>query len=271
MKCFSLICLNDSNIFDEIVVHLQRMINLEKLILYLVIVYNNTFIDGKMLEKTILNHLPHIRQFSFNIHSTFSLHDDTPRLTNEDIQRTFTNFKENNVTSSIDYFAKGRMGQCHFYSHPYTLMHYYEITNNFPGGLFNSVTRIRLSDERPFEHDFFLRIAQSFPFLRHFALSNSEAQKHKEDSVSSNDENEHWPIVEYPNLTSLFLSQIHDDYAEQFLFDRKTSFFNEISLFIHHDVFQRVTLNSTREATRKNCSKIQHLRLDHSVDLSQYC
>lgn len=246
------------------------MINLEKLILDLFIVYNETFVDGKYLQTNVINHLPQLRQFLFNIHSKFSLTDHPAVLSNEDIQQTFTHSIYQKIISSIDYFPKDRTGQCHMYSHPYRSIHFNDITNHFPGGLFNCVRDITLFDERPFEHEFFMRIALAFPFLQQMSVTNFQAQKYKEDPVS-NDENEHFPMIEYRNLLYLDLSRIHDDYAEQFLFDRKTSFFNDIFLRIHRSVIERVTLNFTRDATRNNSSKIKLLCLDDSIDLSQFC
>ncbi|CAF1050282.1 unnamed protein product [Rotaria sp. Silwood1] len=46
--------------------------------------------------------------------------------------------------------------QCHFYSCPYTLRYYHNITNSFQGGLFKCVCEVSLFDERPFEHEFFI-------------------------------------------------------------------------------------------------------------------
>jgi hypothetical protein len=246
------------------------MINLEKLILYLVITWDETFIDGTYLKKNIINHLPLLREFMFNIHSKFSLYDHIPVLSNEDIQCTFTDFKDYKVISNIDYFPTDRTGQCHIYSYPYTLTHYNDITNNFPGGLFNYVQVVTLFDERPFEHDFFMRIAQAFPFLKDLTITNSEPQKYKEYS-NSNDENQHFPIIEYPHLIYLKFFQIHDDYAEQFLLDTKTCFLNDIYLSIRNDVLQRVTENLTRDATQNNYSKVKTLHLDNVVDLSKFC
>ncbi len=45
---------------------------------------------------------------------------------------------------------KAGYGQCHIYSCPYTLTHYDDITNHFPGELFNTVQEIKLFDERCF-------------------------------------------------------------------------------------------------------------------------
>ncbi|CAF1321536.1 unnamed protein product [Rotaria sordida] len=271
LKCFSLICFNDSDIYDEAIVpHLHRMINLEKLLLYLVISCNRTFIDGNNLKKNIINHLPLLRQFIFNIHTTFSFDNEMHFLSNEDIQDTFTDFKDYEIISSVDYFPNDRSGQSHIYTYPYTLRHYNNITNNFPRRLFNYVQEVTLFDERPFEHEFFMRLVQAFPFLKNLTITNTEPQKYKQYS-NSNDENQDFPIIKYPHLIYLNLFEIHDDYAEQFLFDTKTCFLNDIRLLIDDDVIQRVTQNFTRDATRNNYSKVKTVYRYQSVDLSKYC
>ncbi|CAF4588253.1 unnamed protein product, partial [Rotaria sp. Silwood2] len=61
--------------------------------------------------------------------------------------------------------------------------------------LHNSVS---LHDERPFEHEFFLRIAQSFPFMKELTLINKKPQKNK-----LNNENQDLLIIKYPHLTKL--------------------------------------------------------------------
>ena len=60
------------------------MINLEKLFLYLVIICDRTFIDENNLKKNILNHLPLLCQFEFDIHSKFLLDNEMHFLSNED-------------------------------------------------------------------------------------------------------------------------------------------------------------------------------------------
>ncbi len=85
---------------------------------------------------------------------------------NEDIQHTFKNFKHTQIISSSNYFQeKYSYSRCRIYSCPYKLKYYDDITNNFSGGLFKSVSEVELHGNHPFEHEFFLRIAQSFPLL----------------------------------------------------------------------------------------------------------
>ncbi|CAF4160796.1 unnamed protein product, partial [Rotaria sordida] len=166
LKCFSLISNNETYVYDEVVVpNLRRMSNLEKLSLHLVIECKVRFIDGTNLKKNIIIHMPNLNEFTFNIRSIISINDHTHLLSNEYIQRTLTNLTDHQVISCVDYFSSNKTGQCHFYTYPHTMLHYDNITNNFPGGLFKHVRSATLFDECPFEHTFFIRIAQAFPFL----------------------------------------------------------------------------------------------------------
>ena len=59
--------------YDELIVPLlHRMLNLEKLSLYLVTSVRKTFIDGNDLKKNIINHMPRLNKFTFNIRSSHS-------------------------------------------------------------------------------------------------------------------------------------------------------------------------------------------------------
>jgi len=138
------------------------MPNLENLSLYFVNCHE-LIIDGDKLENNIINHMTRLKKFP----------------SNEDIQYTFRNFKNNQIISCVDYFPDANDFHCHFYSYvyPYTLTYYDNITNNFPGGLFKCVRKVSLFDERPFEHEFFLQIAQSFPFMEKFILKNRKPQR----------------------------------------------------------------------------------------------
>ncbi|CAF4449238.1 unnamed protein product, partial [Rotaria sp. Silwood2] len=201
LKCFSLYCDVDTSFYDELIVPLlHRMLNLENLHLYL-IVCQRTFIDGNNLKRNILNHMPQLNKFTFNIHSSIRLHNQINLLSNEDIQYTFNGFQNNQIISCVDYFSKVQRGQCHIYSYPYEWKEYHKITNNFPGGIFKYIREISLFDERPFEHEFFFQISQSFPFMKKLDVINKKPQK---DKQSRNlDHNQHLSIIEYPHLSQL--------------------------------------------------------------------
>ncbi|CAF4009601.1 unnamed protein product [Rotaria sp. Silwood1] len=141
--------------YDELIVPLlQRMVNLEKLILNFAANCQKTFIDGNNLKKNIISHMSRLNIFTFNIRSKIYFYDQMHLLSNEDIKNTLTNLG-------------------------YSLIYYDNITNNFSGGLFKYVRRVSLFDDRPFEHEFFIRIAQAFPFLKQLTVNNLTPQNRK--------------------------------------------------------------------------------------------
>jgi hypothetical protein len=82
------------------------MFNLEKLDLYLAICCKNGLIDGNSLKKNIINHMPKLNKFTFNIRSTVRLDNQINLLSNEDIQYTFNDFRNNQIISWVDYFSE---------------------------------------------------------------------------------------------------------------------------------------------------------------------
>ncbi|CAF4727365.1 unnamed protein product, partial [Rotaria sp. Silwood2] len=142
------------------------MLNLEELTLYIDVSSFKIFIDGNNLKENIINHLSRLNKFLFNILSIMHLHMKPYLPTNEEIENTFSNFTGNKIISSVEYFPIRQSGQCRIYTYPFTINNYARISNNFSGGLFKYVHEISLFDEHHFEHEFFIRIAQSFPFLK---------------------------------------------------------------------------------------------------------
>lgn len=263
-------CISQTLVYDEVIVpHLQRMNNLEKLSLYFVTYCHGTFIDGNNLKKNIINYMSRLNQFIFNIRSMISLTGLMYFPSNEDIHRTFTNFKDYQVITCVDYFPEVGYGQCHIYSCPYTLTHYDNITNHFPDGLFNNVQKVELFDERPFEHEFFIRISKAFPFLKYIIIHNLEAQ-HFKQKQQSDDNTQKSSVIEYSHLITLHLLPVHDDYVEQFLFDTNTYLSNYIQLKADYEQLKRVTQNFTKDTTRNNCSKIKRLFLHDFLQLPKH-
>ncbi|CAF3279690.1 unnamed protein product [Rotaria sp. Silwood2] len=270
LKDFSLYCNDETSGYHELIVPLlHRMLNLEKLGLYFLVYGANTFVDGNDLKKNIVNKMARLNKFQFNIRSTIRLNNEINLPSNEDIQHTFKDFQDNHVISCVDYFSGTEQGQCHIYSYPYTLEHYENITNNFPGGLFKCVSVISLFDERPFEHEFFLRIQKSFPFLKKLTLINMKPQCDKQ-CRKSEDENQNLPIIEYPHLTMLNLIEAHEDYLEQFLLHTITCLSNNVCLLVLYQVLRRVTQKFTRNTTRINCAKLRSLSLQGKYRIPKY-
>ncbi|CAF0753505.1 unnamed protein product [Rotaria sordida] len=119
-----------------------------------------TLVDGNDLKINIINHMPRLNEFTFNIRSFILYQNQIDQLSNEDMQHTFKDYTDNEIISCIDYFEESKYSQCHIYSYSYKLKYYDNITNNFPGGLFKNIREISLFDEHSLEYEFFLQIAQ---------------------------------------------------------------------------------------------------------------
>ncbi|CAF3372367.1 unnamed protein product [Rotaria socialis] len=260
LKCFSLSCNLAISFYDELILPLlYRMSNLEQLGLYIATI-NATFIDGNHLKRDIINRMARLNQFTFYIASFMFICNPLDFPSAEDIQRTFIDFPKNNIISYVDYFPEAKQSQCRIYSYPSFIPYYDNITNNFPGGLFQYVRVISLYDEYPFEHEFFIRIQKSFPFIEELTVINYKSQNEKQ-SYESNNGSQNLSLVEYSFLNELAIVRVHDHYIEQFLFNTKTYLHNNVLLHIDYESLQRVTHNFTRENTQINCAKINELKL----------
>ncbi|CAF1196216.1 unnamed protein product [Adineta steineri] len=268
LKCFSLHCDEFTNVYNEFILPLVcRMSNLENLDLNLLLHVKEKFIDGNDLKKNLIKHMTRLEKFTFNIYSILLDCNQIDLQPLEYIQNTFNNFKYNQIICSVDY-CETRGSRCRIYSYPYKLKFYNDITNNFSGELFTYVRRISLSDKNPFEHEFFLRIEKSFPFVEKISMRNFQPQNNKL-CTESNDDNQHWSIVKYSHLTNLTLNTVHDDYVEQFLDNRKVCLPNNVHLDIGYEQLKRVTNNFTRNITQINCRKLKSMCL-YGDEISQH-
>ncbi|CAF4535046.1 unnamed protein product [Rotaria sp. Silwood2] len=269
LKCFVLSCALQTSCYDELIPPLlYRMPNLEKLGLYLMAYVDETFIDGNHLKKNILNHMPQLNQFIFDICSVMYLKDGMNLPSKEEIQETFKDFQYTKIILCVNYFLERREGQCHVYSYPFLMQYYEDITNYFPGGLYQYVRVVSLYDEQSFEHEFFIRISQSFPFMEKLSVTNRHGQNQKQSYKPMND-NHNLSIVKYFYLTELNISRVHDDYIEEFLLNTKTYLQNNILLHINYKSLERMTHNFTRDDTRINCAKINEIYFFEEVKYSK--
>jgi len=262
LRIFSLWCKNKIYYFDQLIVPLlRRMLNLEELDLNIIVHCYEKFLDGDTLKKDILIYMPQLYKFTFNICSSISHRNQTNFPLNEHIQKTFKYFSNNEIITYIDHFQEETYSQCHVYSCPYKWKVYNNITNQFRGGLFTTVTEVSIYDECPFEYEFFLRIAQSFPFMKDLTIQNRKAQNRKQ-FLKANNNNPILSIIEYPNLNRLDLSNTADLYVEFFLFNMNISLPNNLHLCVDYQSLKRVTYHFTRYKTRSNCVKLAALYLD---------
>ena len=246
------------------------MSNLEELSLNLSVTKKKTFIDGNNL-KSLISGMARLGKFTFNIRSTISFDNEINFVSIEYIENSFKNFQYNRVVCCVDYFSESEDGQCHIYSSPYIGKEYKNITNHFPGGLFQYVREISLFDERPFEHEFFLRISQSFPMMKILTVTNEKQQQKNKQCGKSTDDNQYLPIIQYPHLKDLYLQTVHEDYIEQFLIDTKICLPKNVHLLANTQLLIKVTHNFTRDATRMNCSKITYNYDGTICQLPKHC
>jgi hypothetical protein len=267
LKEFSLSSRYPADAYEEVVVPtLQRMINLKKLSLSLVIDCQGRFIDGNHLKEKIIRHMPRLEDFLFNIRSIIRPNFDPVHLpTNEEIRSTLTDLTKYPVVSYLDAFPDSGHGQCRIYTSPYSSMEYYGVSNNFASEVFVNVRNVTCFDERPFEHSFFLRLAQSFPSMIVLTLTNGAAQLEKAHQQPCS-EKERLPVIRYPSLRKLVLVDVHDDYVEQFLFATRTFFSNGMHVCNYRSQMKRVTHDFTRDETRLNSSQVTSFTLWDAVE-----
>ncbi|CAF4911072.1 unnamed protein product, partial [Rotaria sp. Silwood1] len=73
-------------------------------------------------------------------------------------------------------------------------------------------------------------------------------QKSKQFYKSINNDN-NLSIVKYNHLITVDISTVHEDYIQEFLFNTKTYFHNNIYLNINYKLLEKVTHNFARDDT----------------------
>jgi hypothetical protein len=221
------------------------------------------FIDGINLYNEILVHMPRLHKLIFHISNYTYINDSIPWLSNDDLQRTFTKIGYEQVACIVDYMFIDK-ALCHVFSLPFAFDRLENIGNNFPSKVFNQVTYLSVYDMIPFKHDFFRRIAQSFPFLRKFQVRNTKPQSSNLVQLQT-DNDQSYSIVKYPHLTSLDIMDAHIDYVQQFLLHTKTSLPQLTELKVQYEKLKIVTNNFTRDATQLNGVQVKRIILEEII------
>ncbi|CAF4690468.1 unnamed protein product, partial [Rotaria sp. Silwood2] len=248
-------CYSYSNQYDiQILPLFHYMLNLEELTLYLTIDRRTTFIDGNHIYNEILIHMPQLHTFTFCFCTDIRTNPLVNHLSKDDIQQTLINIKcQQKMECIVNYLDL--TGTCHIFSLPFMFDYLESIGNTFPSIIFNHVRRLWIHDEIPFNHEFFIRIAYSFPLLKDLYVMNDEPQSSILDTLNSNDNQLPSTVIEYPYLISLHISNCHIDYIEEFLNDTKIRLPHLMKLTVNYDKLIIVTENFTRDVTRLNCTK----------------
>ncbi|CAF1131836.1 unnamed protein product [Rotaria sordida] len=148
----------------------------------------STYIDGTHLYDEILIHMPQLKKFNFNIYTLVFNKDIKINLpSNNDIQQSFVKRGYQQIDSYTHKRSTINVSTCHIYSLPYQFDNFFNMNCHFPGGIFEKVQCVVMTDkEHPFERELFQIMSHSFPFLRQLAMCNYEPQKRKQHS-SEND------------------------------------------------------------------------------------
>ncbi|CAF2837225.1 unnamed protein product [Rotaria sp. Silwood2] len=163
---------------------LQRLSTIKYLTLLLAIGVErfqpHHFIDGYNLQRDIISHMPHLRQFYFHIRSIVV---SVPHIDIDTIRQSFFH-QEQSVDCVLDYF-NNECGQCQIFSLPFIGTRLDFISNRFPlfdenKNTFSNVTTILLFDDvKPFEHNFFVLVSQALPHLKSLEVFNRLEQQEK--------------------------------------------------------------------------------------------
>jgi hypothetical protein len=146
---------------------LQRLSTIEYLTLLLAVGVERFqprhFIDGYDLQRDIISHMPHLRQFYFHVRSIVVF---VPHIDIDTIRQSFFH-QEQSVDCVLDYFNND-CGQYQIFSLPFIGTRLDFISNRFPlfdenKNTFSNVTTILLFDDlKPFEYNFFRLVFSSF-------------------------------------------------------------------------------------------------------------
>jgi hypothetical protein len=249
------------------------MSNIETLNLNLTISEQTTFIDGKHIYNEIIVHMSRLHIFNFCFCTFIELDHLVHHLSKDDILQTFPNIICQQVDCMINY--RYTDVKYHIFSLPFMFDYLVFIDNTFLNIIFNHVIRLVVDDGIPFEHEFFMRIAWSFPLLKILHVFNLMPQSSISNKLNSNGHQLYSTIIEYPYLTSINFAFAHPDYIDQFLNDKKARVPRLTKLTVGYGKLRMVTRNFTNDRTRLNCMKVKQLNINceistHSEDFYVY-
>ncbi|CAF3001264.1 unnamed protein product [Rotaria sp. Silwood2] len=117
------------------------MLNLEELALQLsVIRFESTYIGGNQLYDEVLNYMPRLNKFIFNMYTNIinsCIGIDLPST--NDVRNSFINRGFQSIDTCADERLINNIGNCHFYSLSYQFSELLFMSSCFQGGKFDKV------------------------------------------------------------------------------------------------------------------------------------
>jgi hypothetical protein len=154
---------------------------------------------------------------------------------------------------------RNHSASCYVFSLPFICEELRSIDNTFPNIIFNHVRRLSVKDDFPFEHEFFHRIASSFPLLKELCVNNITQQSLTILNNDNSNGDQFCSIITFNYLSLLRFEAVHIHYVEQFLNQTKTHLPLLTKLAVKDYYLIRVTKRFTRDITRLNCMKVKEL------------
>ena len=214
--------------------------------------------------------MPRLNKFIFSLETAIQNTRDIILPSNQQLQRSFIDQGFQPVGSYLETFSPVDGSRGHEYSTPdqfasrshvdslpCQLERFSSVTNSIPTGIFHSVVILLVTNIRPFEHEFFQTISQSFPLLKILYVLNSEPQKSKQQPKTS---------ITFPRLVYLNVRHAHRDYVQDFLWDQSCHLPCLVDLEISYESLASTTHHFTNDATRLSCNRLTCLRMrEHFV------
>lgn len=243
---------------------LRRMYYLENLTLYLRTKGGNRIIDDAFVQNEILSYMPQLHSFTFYISTHANIRDLSHTLPEQDICVERGNSV--NIVNRVSPYDV----VCSIFSLPFVFDYLADLGNLFPDIVFSNVTYLFLLDVYAFGHEFFVRISRLFPLLKYLRIFNLGFRLLSDPVASARNPSQLKLTIEYPNLTSLDMALGHEDYHEQFLDERKAYVPRLTELKVYNEHLKTVTSDFTREATRRNCTKVTRLIVEPFGNSEEY-
>ncbi|CAF4757639.1 unnamed protein product [Rotaria socialis] len=205
MKVFSLIhygLIEEYN--DKFVSLVRRMLYLEKLTFYLRIACPSVYIDPINLMNEFSVNTLRLHSFNFYLSTENNRNDLARYLSNNNVKQNYTNTRYQEVSNIVSFSVN--TATHHAFTLPFEFITLLGIGNIFPNIVFKNVSELSVYDVVPLEHEFFLRIAQAFPMLKRFYVTDLSLHSH--NSNKSTDNVEPLQIVEYRRLTFLDITRV---------------------------------------------------------------
>lgn len=241
----------------EILSLVHRMVNLERLTLCLHLNCKDFFIDPVHFLNQFSMNMLRLHSFDFHYSANLNRKDMADYLSNKQIETKHINAVHQQVSTMSS--LSPQEATFHVFTLPFEFTKLSYIGKIFPNIIFKYVTTLCIRDIVLLEHEFFVRIARSFPLLRmlhiyQFSEIPSDATQNESLAKAKSCE-----IAEYPHLSCLEISKSGINIIDEFLNESKTRLRRLMYLCVSYEKLREVTNDFTREETRRNCTTIRYL------------